>query len=133
MTGKIVYLGDLRCKAIHQRSGNEITSDAPVDNNGKGEAFSPTDLVGAALATCMITVMGISARKNGWTDFNANADYKKTMLSDPRRIGKLEVFIEISGIRDEEIKAHLEERALNCPVALSLAEELEQVVEFNYV
>src|SRR6186713_436807 len=94
MTSKVYYNGDLRTTCTHLQSGQQIITDAPTDNNGRGEAFSPTDLVATALATCMITVMGIKARANEWNIEDAELPVTKIMAPDPRRIS--EIIIEIN-------------------------------------
>lgn len=132
MTSKVTYLGDLRTSSIHINSGSEIISDAPLDNNGKGEAFSPTDTVANALASCMMTVMGIKARDMG-VDFTAStAAVTKYMQADPRRISKIEVVFEMTLAADEKTKTILERTALTCPVHQSLHPEIEKVVTFNW-
>ena len=93
MISKVVYLGNLRTEATHLQSGNVIVTDAPVDNQGKGEAFSPTDLVATALASCMITIMGIVARRDAIDIDGITADVQKIMSSDPRRIGEIRIKI----------------------------------------
>ena len=91
MTSKVYYEGNLRTRCIHLKSGNEIITDAPIDNSGKGEAFSPTDTVATALASCMITVMGIKAVQLGISFINVTADVQKTMSKNPRRISKISI------------------------------------------
>ena len=129
----ISYSGNLRCKATHIQSGSQLQTDAPLDNNGKGELFSPTDLLATSLTTCMITVMGIAAEKNGFTQGEINAEVEKTMAADPRRVQKLRISItfENSSYSDQQ-KDILEKAALNCPVAKSLSQSLVQAVEFFY-
>ncbi|MFN5365141.1 MAG: OsmC family protein, partial [Bacteroidota bacterium] len=94
---KTTYLGDLRTEAVHLRSGARIITDAPTDNHGKGEAFSPTDLCAASLASCMLTIMGISARNHGLNIDGASASVNKIMASDPRRIARVEIRLEVPG------------------------------------
>lgn len=133
MTSKVNYDGNLRTTITHLRSGNSTITDAPVDNNGKGEAFSPTDLVATALASCMITVMGIKARDKGLDIDGTSADINKIMASGPRRIEKVEVTLTFpAATKDfsDDDKKFLEKTALTCPVAKSLSENLEQAVEF---
>ena len=98
MTSEVVYEGGLRTTCTHLRSGNSFETDAPVDNNGKGERFSPTDLMATSLATCMITVMGIKARSMGFDLENVKIEVEKIMKSDPRRIGGINLFFSISGV-----------------------------------
>ena len=131
---KTTYLGDLRTEAVHLRSGTRIITDAPTDNHGKGEAFSPTDLCAASLASCMLTIMGISARNHGLNIDGASASINKIMASDPRRIACVEIRLEVPGSQlDERQRKILETAARTCPVAFSLAEGVEQVVEFEWV
>ncbi|MFM7155549.1 MAG: OsmC family protein [Bacteroidota bacterium] len=131
---KTTYLGDLRTEAVHLRSGARIITDAPPDNHGKGEAFSPTDLCAASLASCMLTIMGISARNHGLNIDGASASVNKIMASDPRRIARVEIRLEVPGSQlDERQRKILETAARTCPVAFSLDGGLEQVVEFEWV
>ncbi|MBF7090237.1 OsmC family protein [Flavobacterium sp. ALJ2] len=132
MTSKVTYLGDLRTKSIHVQSGNEIISDAPLDNNGKGEAFSPTDTVANALASCMMTIMGIKARDMNLNITNSTADVTKVMSAEPRRIGAIEIVFEMKGTDDEKSKTILERAAMTCPVFLSLHPEIEKRITFNW-
>jgi len=133
-TSKTEYLGNLRTEAVHLRSGNKVITDAPIDNNGKGEAFSPTDLVATALSSCMITLMGIGANNHDFVLGPARAEIEKIMGSNPRRIQEVVVQIEIedTGYSDKQ-KAILETAAINCPVAKSLSTDLVQTVSFRYV
>lgn len=129
---EIQYEGQLRTRCRHLRSGQEFITDAPTDNQGKGEAFSPTDTLATALGSCMITVMGIAAHERGWP-FACRAEIEKYMASNPRRVEKIGVRLYI---KDESYTAQqkkvLEQTGLNCPVAKSLSAELIQEVEFNY-
>ena len=132
MTSKVEYLGDLRTEAIHLQSGNIIQTDAPKDNHGKGEAFSPTDLVATALATCMLSVMGIAARKDGATSIDGTkAEVTKIMYQEPRRIGEIHIKIIFpkNTYSGKERKIY-ENAAHTCPVAKSLHPDLKQVIEF---
>ncbi len=127
------YLGELRVSSTHLASNTEIITDAPVDNNGKGESFSPTDLVATALGTCMITVMGIYAEKNGILMPNVYSRTNKVMSSSPRKISKLKIEIIFEGNQLSELqKQSLKNVALNCPVAKSLHPDLKQEIEFNF-
>ncbi|KAF2518432.1 OsmC family protein [Flavobacterium salilacus subsp. salilacus] len=132
MTSKVTYLGDLRTSSVHLQSGSEIISDAPLDNNGKGEAFSPTDTVANALATCMLTVMGIKARDMGVNMNDSTAEVTKHMIADPRRIGKIEVVFTMKSDADEKAKTILERTALTCPVHQSLHSDIEKNIIFNW-
>lgn len=132
-TAHVTYLGGLRTEATHLRSQQTIITDAPPDNQGRGEAFSPTDLLSTALACCMMTIMGIAARDKDIPLNNLNARVVKHMTSAPRRVERVEVHLEMdgTGLGDRE-KAILENAALTCPVARSLREDLVQDVHFSY-
>jgi putative redox protein len=129
----VEYVGGLRTKATHLKSGNLITTDAPVDNNGKGEAFSPTDLVSAALSSCMMTIMGIVAEREKINLTGLKADVIKVMASNPRRIAEIKIHFSHPGLQaTEPQKLKLKEAAHTCPVALSLSESLKQTISFNF-
>jgi len=132
MTSKVTYLGDLRTSSIHLQSGTEIVSDAPLDNNGKGEAFSPTDTVANALASCMMTVMGIKARDLEVDLQGSTAVVTKIMQAEPRRIGVIAIVFEMCGTADLKNKTILEKVAITCPVFLSLHPEIEKRISFNW-
>jgi len=132
MTSKVTYLGDLRTSSIHLQSGSEIISDAPLDNNGKGEAFSPTDTVANALASCMLTVMGIKARDMGVLLTGSVAEVTKTMQAEPRRISGIKVVFTMNSDADEKAKTILERTALTCPVHQSLHPDIVKDVTFNW-
>lgn len=132
ITSKVVYQGELRTIATHLKSGESVISDAPTDNYGKGEAFSPTDFVATALAQCMLTVMGIRASKEQFHFGEPDAEVIKHMEDDPRRIGKIEVEISFNRPISEKWKKVLKTTALNCPVAKSLSPEIEQEIRFNW-
>lgn len=132
MTSKVTYLGDLRTSSIHIQSGTEILSDAPVDNNGKGEAFSPTDSVANALATCMMTIMGIKARDLNVDFQGSTAAVTKIMNAEPRRIGAIEIVFEMVGVLEQKDKTILERAAMTCPVFLSLNTDIEKRITFNW-
>lgn len=132
MTSKVTYLGDLRTSSIHIQSGSEIVSDAPLDNNGKGEAFSPTDTVANALASCMMTVMGIKARDLNIELTGSSAEVTKIMNAEPRRIGAIEIVFNMSIDLDQKNKTILERTAMTCPVFLSLNIEIEKRITFNW-
>ena len=132
MTSKVTYLGDLRTSSIHLQSGTEIISDAPLDNNGKGEAFSPTDTVANALASCMMTVMGIKARDLNVDFTGSAAAVTKIMQAEPRRINTIEIVFEMNVSADEKTKTILERAAMTCPVFLSLNPEIEKRISFNW-
>ncbi|AHJ99505.1 OsmC family protein [Hymenobacter swuensis] len=126
------YAGHLRTEATHVASGNTILTDAPVDNHGRGEAFSPTDLVSAALGSCMMTIMGIVAERHGVDLTGVSWDVTKHMLADPRRIGQLDVTFRLPASLPEKERTILENAARTCPVALSLNPEIRQEVRFEY-
>jgi uncharacterized OsmC-like protein len=132
MTSKITYLGDLRTSSIHLQSGSEIISDAPIDNNGKGEAFSPTDTVANALGSCMFTVMGIKAQDLNIDLSNSTAEITKIMAADPRRISEIHVVFNFSVAPDAKNKTILERTAMTCPVYYSLHPEIKKVIAFNW-
>ena len=126
-------MGDLRTNLVHVRSGQQVTTDAPIDNQGKGGAFSPTDLLATSLAACMITTMGIVARDKGIPVVGLKARVVKHMASDPRRVARVEVHLEMSGDGlDERQRSIMENTALACPVAKSLSKELIQEVHLRF-
>ena len=131
-TSKVTYLGDLRTSSEHLQSGSIIVSDAPLDNNGKGEAFSPTDTVANGLASCMFTVMGIKARDLGVDFSSSTAEVTKIMAADPRRISEIHVVFTMTITPDEKIKTILERTALTCPVLYSLHPDIIKNVTFNW-
>ena len=129
MTSKIKYTGNLRTEATHLKSGNSIITDAPTDNNGKGEAFSPTDLVATALGSCILTIMGIKAKDAEIDMDGAEVEITKVMASNPRRISKIIATIQMPqkdySTRDKKI---LEKAAHHCPVFNSLSPDLEEEI-----
>ena len=130
---KSEYSGQLRTSATHLASNNSIITDAPVDNHGKGEAFSPTDLVASALTSCMMTIMGIVAEKRKVDLSGLSANTTKIMQNTPRKIAEVKIeFHWEDCVASEEDKKILKERALTCPVALSLKEDVLQNVTFNF-
>ena len=115
------YSGQLRCHSQHGPSGSTLETDAPTDNQGQGERFSPTDLVATALSTCMLTIMGIVAKRHGWDLAGCSARVEKTMTTEPpRRIAKLTVWVELPAALDAQQRALLQRAAETCPVKLSL-------------
>ena len=128
----IVYKDNLRTEAVHLSSGEAIITDAPVDNNGKGEAFSPTDLVAAALGSCMITIMGIAAQKHNIDISGTSASVKKIMGSNPRKIDEVVIDISMSNHLNENDRKRLERAALSCPVHKSLHPDLIKTISFFY-
>ena len=132
MTSKITYLGELRTSSVHLQSGSEIISDAPIDNNGKGEAFSPTDTVANGLGSCMFTVMGIKAQDLQIDLSNSTAEITKIMAADPRRISEIHVVFNFSVDTDIKNKTILERTAMTCPVYYSLHPDIKKVITFNW-
>ena len=131
MTASIIYKGDLRCECTHIQSGTQIETDAPTDNRGKGERFSPTDTVCVALATCMITTMGIRASDMNIDLSGTKLDVTKHMLSEPRRIGKIEVKLLLPALQLEEKDRLLFQKiGDNCPVMKSLHPDLQVLTEY---
>ena len=128
----IVYKDNLRTEAVHLSSGEAIITDAPLDNNGKGEAFSPTDLVAAALGSCMITIMGIAAQKHNIDISGTSASVKKIMGSNPRKIDEVVIDIIMSNHLNENDRKRLERAALSCPVHKSLHPDLIKTISFFY-
>ncbi|MCB9169735.1 MAG: OsmC family protein [Flavobacteriales bacterium] len=132
-TALVRYLGDLRTEALHERSGGTVVTDAPPDNRGRGEAFSPTDLMSTSLACCLMTIMGIRAREKGYPLQDMHATVIKHMATDPRRVFRIEIDVELDGKGlSAEARAELEEAARTCPVAMSLREDLVQDLRFHY-
>ncbi len=132
-TIRTIYSGNLRTEALHVKSGQKIITDAPVDNKGKGEAFSPTDLLCASIGSCMLTVMGIAANTHQINIEGTSIKITKIMTSNPRKIAEVIVEFTFQGKNySEKEKKILEISALTCPVALSLHPELKQTVLFFY-
>ena len=132
ITSLVKYLGELRTEATHLQSGTLINTDAPKDNHGKGEAFSPTDLTATSLASCMISIMGIVSMKEGFTNVDgATGEVTKIMYSEPRRIGEIHVKITFpkKDYTDKEKRIY-ENAAYTCPVAKSLHPDIKQIIEF---
>lgn len=134
MTSQIIYEGNLRTVATHLQSGTVIETDAPTDNQGKGERFSPTDLVATALGNCMLTIMGIKARDMQISLEGTKIDITKNMVTNPRRIGEIKVVINFpeSLQTDEKQRAIIERAAMTCPVFESLHPDLKKDVEFRW-
>ena len=132
MISKVEYKGDLRTEAVHLSSGNAIVTDAPVDNQGKGEAFSPTDLVATALASCMLTIMGIVAKRDGIEIEGATAEVEKIMSQSPRRIGEIKIRLIFNNPMDNMEREKLERAARTCPVSGSLHDDVREIIEFVY-
>lgn len=134
MTSTVVYEGDLRTTCTHLRSGNNFETDAPQDNNGKGERFSPTDLMATSLATCMLTVMGIKARTMGFDLTGVKAEVEKIMKADPRRVGGINLhfqFPEALKNIDEKTKGLLKRIGETCPVAQSIHPDIAVNIDWG--
>ena len=132
-TSKVIYNGNLRTEATHIASSDTIITDAPLDNNGRGEAFSPTDLVATALASCMITVMGIKANQMNINIDGIRSEVIKVMASDPRRISEIKVHLKMpSNNYTHKDRKILEAIANTCPVAMSLHPDIKQIITFDW-
>ncbi|RLD27701.1 MAG: OsmC family peroxiredoxin [Bacteroidetes bacterium] len=132
MISKVTYIGNLRTENTHLKSGDTYITDAPTDNNGKGEAFSPTDTVATGLANCMLTVMGIKARDLKLDMSGTTAEVTKIMASNPRRISKIEVVLKLPFKADSKHRKILEYTAKTCPVLYSLHPDIEKDISFNW-
>jgi putative redox protein len=131
-TSKIVYKGELRTSCIHVQSGTEILTDAPTDNHGKGEAFSPTDLVATALGSCMVSIMAIKSKDLELDLENSTIEVTKIMQAEPRKIARIEVVLNMAVDTSDKNKTILERAAKHCPVLLSLHPDIEKEVVFNW-
>lgn len=127
------YLGDLRTEATHIQSGEKIITDAPLDNQGRGEFFSPTDLFATSLGCCMLTIMGISARANGFSIEGARVETEKIMGTDPRRVVELviDIYLPANNYGDRERRL-IESSARTCPVANSIHPDIKKSITFHY-
>lgn len=133
-TSELVYLGELRTEATHVFSGNSIFTDAPLDNHGKAQYFSPTDLVATALASCIITTIAIQTKEEGIKLDGSKLAVRKIMTSNPRKIAEIQVDIRVADSElNEQQKSRLEQIAHNCPVAKSLHPDLVQTITFEYL
>lgn len=132
MTASIIYTGNLRCEAQHVQSKSTIETDAPTDNRGKGERFSPTDLLCVSLATCMLTTMGIKAADMNVDITNATAAVTKHIASDPRRVAKIEVAVSLPPMENEKDRLILERTGINCPVAKSIHPDIDVVINYKW-
>lgn len=134
MTASIIYKGDLRCEATHLQSGSITETDAPTDNRGKGERFSPTDLLCVSLGTCIITTMGIKASDMGIDLKDTKMEVTKHMLPDPRRVGGIDVIIHLpTGLNlEEKDRLILERTGDNCPVQKSISSAMEVNIKYNW-
>ena len=133
-TIKTEYLGELRTRATHLRSGNAMVTDAPIDNQGKGEAFSPSDLLATALASCMLTVMGIVGKEHDIDIEGVKAETIKVMGTNPRRVSRIEIEINFPAAESytEHERSILEKAAITCPVIESLHPDMEKRLKFNW-
>lgn len=133
MTTSIIrYLGELRTSSMHLQSGTEILTDAPTDNHGKGEAFSPTDMVANSLGACMISIMGIKSKDLDLELKGSTAEVTKIMQAEPRKIARIEVNLNMAVATSDKNKTILERSAMTCPVFLSLHPDIEKVITFNW-
>lgn len=132
MTSKVTYTGKLRTHCEHIASGNSFITDAPLDNNGLGQAFSPTDTVATALANCMLTVMGIKASGLEINLENSTAEVIKSMATDPRRIAKIEIVCKLPSDVSDKHRKILEHTANTCPVLYSLHPDIEKNISFQW-
>lgn len=132
MTSKVTYLGELRTTSTHLQSGTTILSDAPTDNHGKGEAFSPTDLLANALGSCMISIMAIKSADLELNLEGSTVEVTKFMQSEPRKIAKIEIIMNMSIEVSDKNKIILERTAMNCPVLLSLNPDIEKDIVINW-
>jgi putative redox protein len=133
-TAKTKYLGDLRTEILHVRSGSIITTDAPVDNKGKGENFSPTDMVASALGSCIFTIMGIAAREHSFSIDGSSCTITKIMTDTPRKIGEIRIEMDMTATKyTDKQKKILDHCVKTCPVSLSLNESVFQNVTLKFV
>ncbi|SNT69187.1 OsmC family protein [Psychrobacter sp. LV10R520-6] len=130
-TSKVTYRGQLRTAAVHLQSNSEIITDAPVDNHGKGEAFSPTDLLATSLASCMLTIIGIKAADMGVDIIGTTAEVTKIMVANPRRVSEVHIVMTFSQALDEKTLKIFYNTALTCPVANSLHPDITQNLVFS--
>ena len=131
-TSSVTYLGELRTRCEHLQSGNSFITDAPTDNQGRGEAFSPTDIVATALASCMLTIMGIKARDLNIDLTGSRAEVSKHMSADPRRISGIDIELQLPEQVTDPDRKKLERAALACPVHQSLHPDIEKNISFNW-
>lgn len=127
------YIGELRISSTHIKSGSKIETDAPLDNNGKGTRFSPTDLLAAGYLTCMITIIGIYCEQNGLAFDKCEGEIEKIMIDSPRRVGALNIVLDLSSNNwSDKEKRRVENAGKNCPVAKSVSPEIEVNIKFLY-
>jgi len=130
---EVKYQGNLRTTVTHLDSGSKIRTDAPKDNHGLGETFSPTDMLCSSLASCILTIMAITVEKKGINIKDATAIVKKTMVNNPRRIAKIEIELTFPKQYDAKTKTILERAAHNCPVHHAISESVEKTILFKYL
>ncbi|WP_010198833.1 OsmC family protein [Psychrobacter sp. PAMC 21119] len=130
-TSKVTYQGNLRTQAIHLQSNNQIITDAPIDNHGKGEAFSPTDLLATSLASCMLTIIGIKARDMDIDITGTTAEVTKVMTANPRRVSEIHIIVTFNNELDDRTQTIFYNTALTCPVAKSIHPDITQNVTFK--
>jgi len=129
----VQYSGNLRCEVVHAQSNTQIETDAPVDNKGKGDRFSPTDLLCTSLATCILTTMAIAAEERGWRFEGVKAEIEKIMSTTPRRVGEIKIHFTFPDLGyDDLMKEKIQRYAHACPVSRSLNPELLQTVTFSF-
>lgn len=131
-TSSVIYRGDLRTESTHLQSGTVILTDAPTDNHGRGEAFSPTDMVANSLATCMFSIMGIKANGLGIDLTDSVAEVTKIMQAEPRKIAEIIIAFDMKCVSDEKTRIILERAAMTCPVFLSLNPDIKKTITFNW-
>ena len=126
------YMGDLRTEITHVQSGSKVITDAPVDNHGKGESISPTDMVAAALGSCTLTIMGISAKNHGFSIEGTTLEITKVMGTEPRRIAEIDIEVNLPSDYSDSHKRIIEAAARSCPVEHSLHPDIKRVINFHY-
>lgn len=131
-TIETVYLGNLRTEITHVHSGNKVTTDAPLDNNGKGEYISPTDMLAASLGSCMLTIMGMAARTHGFSIDGTKVSITKVMGTEPRRVTELVVDFYFPGDYSDKVKRIIENAGKTCPAEHSLHPDIKRVVTYHY-
>ncbi len=131
-TLKTVYLGGLRTEITHYQSGNKVITDAPTDNNGKGESISPTDMVAAALGSCMLTIMGMAADTHNFDIVGTEIETTKIMSTEPRRIGQIDIVFNFPHDYEPRIKRLIEAAVKSCPVEHSLHPDIKRNITYNY-
>lgn len=130
---RVKYLGDLQTEALHERSGSRLVTDAPVDNQGQGRAFSPSDLLCTAATSCMLTIMGIAAKTHGFSIDGVTVEVAKEMAASPRRVGRIQLRVDMRGVElDSKQRAIVERSAKACPVMQSLHPDIVKDLEFVY-